>query len=202
MEQVNCEVAHTWWRRKYTDFEFWRLHTHTVGYLCKSKQLAKRQAPTICQQIEGTTQRERDNRKHPQRKLKLKSSCGCGAGKKWTLSVRWFYADWSSKSSCGLQPPNPPELVPVTTLPQRSHRWWTVQGVRILFGKKSDRLFFKEIPAVASTLGVFHKAGWRLPRRRGDSARHPETEEQLKLHFLTGFKIQVGNKNDKTGLKN
>ena len=21
-EQVNCEVAHTWWRRKYTDFEF------------------------------------------------------------------------------------------------------------------------------------------------------------------------------------
>ena len=113
MKQVKTDVGNTWWGRT---LGFGVLtFAHTLGYLCKSSWQSAR--PHYLSANRGHAERQGKT-------LKRKESWvgEAGAAKKWTLSVQRFYADWSSKSSCGLQPPNPPELVPVTTLPQRSHR--------------------------------------------------------------------------------
>ena len=141
---------------------------HTLGYLCKSSWQSAR--PHYLSANRGHAERQGKT-------LKLRSR-----GEEWTLSVQRFYADWSSKSSCGLQwSPKPPDLVPLTTFPP----------LMDTAGQDAFGRFFMEILKRKSPrrppLRVFHKAGWPLPRRR--RYRHPETEEHSKLHILTVFEI-------------
>ena len=85
------------------------------------------------------------------------------------LSVQRFYTDWSSKSSCGLQPPNRPELVPRSPPCLHGATNDGHSGGRDTFGRKFMRRKKWKSPPTWPPLGVFHKAGWPLPRRKGDS---------------------------------
>ena len=109
---------------------------HTLGYLCKSSWQSAR--PHYLSANRGHAERQGKT-------LKLRSR-----GEEWTLSVQRFYADWSSKSSCGLQwSPQTPRLGPAHHLPSADGHSGSRCFWQIFYGNTET-----EIPAAASTPSV------------------------------------------------
>ena len=77
---------------------------------------------------------------------------------------------------------------------------YSVQRGQNTFGEKKSERIFMEIPAVASTLRVFHKAGWRLPRREEIAAPRERRTIQI-AHFYWLKNSSVKQKWPKRGLE-